>query len=151
MKKLTGVAMAMMVAGFAGCGATANTNTTAAAPAAGGATTDLVHCYDANICKGHNDCKTAANACAGHAECKGEGFVAMPSKSCGDIGGSVKDSWVGTTAQADLVHCNDVNICKGHNDCKTANNACAGHAECKGQGFVAMPAKSCADVGGQAG
>jgi hypothetical protein len=44
MNKLTGAAMAMMVAGFAGCGATANTNLTDVAAASGGATTDLVHC-----------------------------------------------------------------------------------------------------------
>jgi hypothetical protein len=85
MKKLTGVAVVMMVAGFAGCGATASTSSTdvAAAPALGSASTGLVHCYDANICGGHNDCKTAANACAG------QGFVAMPAKSCADVGGKV--------------------------------------------------------------
>ena len=151
MNKLTGAAMAMMVAGFAGCGATANTNSTnvAAISASSTATTDLMHCYDANICGGHNDCKTAANACAGQASCKGEGFVAMPAKACGDIGVSAKDSWVGTIAKADLVHCDNVNICGGHNDCKTAANSCAGLASCKGEGFVAMPAKSCADVGGE--
>jgi len=47
----------------------------------------LIHCYGANICKGHNDCKTADNACAGQASCKGTGFVAIPSKACADIGG----------------------------------------------------------------
>jgi hypothetical protein len=73
-------------------GATANTTNVAATLASGGATTDLVHCYDANICSGHNDCKTVANACASQASCKSEGFVAMPAKACGDIGGSVKDS-----------------------------------------------------------
>ncbi len=48
---------------------------------------DLEHCYGVNKCAGHNDCKTAENACAGHASCKGHGFVAMPAKACGDIGG----------------------------------------------------------------
>ena len=45
-----------------------------------------------------------------------------------------------TTAFAvtDLIHCFEVNKCKGHNDCGTDNNSCAGHAECKGQGFVAL-------------
>ena len=152
MNKLTGVTMAMMVAGLAGCNATSNSSSSeAVANATSGATTDLVHCSDVNICGGHNDCKTANNACAGHASCKGTGFVAMPSKACADVGGNVKDAWAGTISQSDLVHCNDVNICGGHNDCKTANNACGGHASCKGTGFVAMPAKSCKDIGGSVG
>ncbi len=152
MNKLTGITMAMMVAGLAGCNATSEANSSeVAAAATSSATTDLVHCSDVNICGGHNDCKTAANACAGQASCKGTGFVAMPSKACADVGGSVKDEWVGSIARADLVHCNDVNICGGHNDCKTANNACGGHASCKGTGFVAMPAKSCKDIGGSVG
>ena len=45
----------------------------------------------------------------------------------------------------DLVHCYGVNACNGHNDCKTASNAC------KGQGFIAAPAKACADIGGKVG
>ena len=50
----------------------------------------------------------------------------------------------------DLAHCYGVNVCKGHNDCKSANHACAGQGSCKGQGgFVAMPTKACADVGGK--
>lgn len=52
-------------------------------------------------------------------------------------------------ASADLVHCYGVNTCKGHNDCKTAENACAGEAECKGHGFVAMSEKACGDVAGE--
>ena len=104
-----------------------------------------------NTCKGHNDCGTASNDCGGQASCKGTGFVAMPVKACGDIGGTVKDEWRGEVTTADLVHCNGVNICKGHNDCGTANNDCAGHASCKGTGFVATTAKSCADVGGTVG
>ncbi|MFT7583332.1 MAG: hypothetical protein ACI9MR_005019, partial [Myxococcota bacterium] len=114
-------------------------------------TADLVHCYNVNICKGHNDCKTAANGCAGHASCKGSGFIALPSKSCADVGGAIKDEWVGKISTADLTHCYNVNVCKGHNDCKSATNSCAGHASCKGQGFVAAPAKSCADLGGEVG
>ena len=51
----------------------------------------------------------------------------------------------------DLVHCYGVNACNGHNDCKTASNACKGQAGCKGQGFVAAPAKACADIGGKVG
>ena len=41
--------------------------------------------------------------------------------------------------------------CKGHNDCKTAANACKGHGECKGQGFVALPASTCSNIGGSVG
>lgn len=149
-KKLSGVMLALAAAGLSGCGATQSTSETAAT-SSGGATVDMVHCYDANVCKGHNDCKTAKNACAGHGSCSGRGFVAMPSKSCKDIGGKVSDEWQGQIAAADLVHCYDKNICKGHNDCKTAENACAGHASCKGTGFVAMTAKACGDIGGKVG
>ena len=145
---LSGAAMAVAMASLAGCNATAET--TSASPVVAGKT-DLVHCYGVNVCKGHNDCKTATNACGGHASCKGTGFVAMPSKSCKDVGGDIKDDWVGQIAQSELVHCYGVNVCKGHNDCKTAENACAGHATCKGTGFVAAPAKSCADIGGKVG
>jgi hypothetical protein len=139
----SGAAMAVAVAGLASVAVPAS--------AAASGSSDLVHCYGANVCKGHNDCKTADNACGGHASCKGTGFVAMPSKSCGDIGGKIKDEWKGSVASADLVHCYGVNVCKGHNDCKTADNACGGHASCKGTGFVATPAKACADVGGKVG
>ena len=139
---LTGTALALAAAGLVGL---------APAATAGNTTTDLVHCYGVNTCNGHNDCKTAENACAGQASCKGHGFVAMPSKSCGDIGGTTQDSWAGKVAVAELTHCYNVNICKGHNDCKTADNACAGHATCKGTGFVAMSGKACGDVGGEVG
>ena len=141
----SGAAMAVAVAGLAAGAVSVQ------AGAAAGGSSDLVHCYGANVCKGHNDCKTADNACGGHASCKGTGFVAMPSKSCGDVGGKVKDDWTGSIASAELVHCYGVNVCKGHNDCKTADNACGGHASCKGTGFVATPAKACADIGGEVG
>ena len=141
--KRTGIALAVAAAGALTAGATFAGSSSA--------TTDLAHCYNANVCKGHNDCKTAENACAGHGSCKGHGFVAMPTKACEDVGGTVKDAWRGTVSKADLVHCYGVNVCKGHNDCKTAENACAGHASCKGHGFVATTAKSCADIGGKVG
>lgn len=144
---LSGAALAVAVAGLAGC-ASNGTSSTAATPAG---TTDLVHCYGVNVCKGHNDCGTASNSCSGQASCKGTGFVGMPSKACADVGGEQKDDWKGSVSKADLVHCYGVNICKGHNDCKTANNACGGHASCKGTGFVTTTAKSCADIGGKEG
>ena len=141
--KRTGIALAVAAAGAM------STYAVNAAPAAG--QTDLAHCYNVNACKGHNDCKTAENACKGHAVCKGHGFVAMPSKACVDVGGKVQDTWRGTVEKADLIHCYGVNVCKGHNDCKTAENACKGHAVCKGHGFVATTAKSCSDIGGKVG
>ena len=149
-KAITGASLALAAASMVGCAALSGDNNDSA-NSASAKTTDLVHCYDVNVCGGHNDCKTAGNACAGQASCKGQGFVAMPSKACGDVGGKVKDSWVGSVKVADLTHCYGVNVCKGHNDCKTAKNACAGHASCKGSGFVAAPAKACADIGGKVG
>ena len=149
-QKLSGVAMAMAAATLlAGCNGN-STNSNSSMPSAT-AKADLAHCYGVNVCGGHNDCKGADNACAGKASCKGQGFVAVPAKACGDIGGTVKDSWRGSIAKADLAHCYGVNKCGGHNDCKGADNACAGKASCKGQGFVAMPAKACTDVGGKVG
>ena len=145
------VTLAMAVAGLVGCAATTSDSSGGALAAAGGGKTDLAHCYGVNTCKGHNDCGGADNSCAGQGSCKGTGFVAMPTKACADVGGEVKDEWRGTVDTADLVHCNDVNVCKGHNDCGTAENSCAGQASCKGTGFVAMPAKACADIGGEVG
>lgn len=146
-RKAVGAAIAMAVAGLVGCATDG-----ASAPeavAASGAKVDMMHCYGANVCKGHNDCKTAANACAGQGSCKGEGFVSTPVGACDDIGGTKQDDVIWEASTADLVHCSEVNVCKGHNDCKTATNACAGHGSCKGQGFVAIPAKSCTDIGGK--
>ena len=148
--KRTGIALAIAAAGALSACANADGSSVASTAAASGQT-DLAHCYDVNVCKGHNDCKTAENACAGHASCKGTGFIAMPTKACKDVGGTVKDAWRGTINKADLVHCYGVNVCKGHNDCKTAENACAGHASCKGHGFVSTTAKSCSDMGGKVG
>lgn len=174
---LRGATIALAVAGLAGCGGaeapptvadgnaaieaakTAGQELTEAAAGAvevasnaAAGSVDLAHCYDANICQGHNDCKTANNACAGQGACKGQGgFVAMPVKACGDVGGKVQDEWRGQAASADLVHCYGVNTCQGHNDCKTAGNACAGQGACSGQGFVATGEKACADIGGKVG
>ena len=64
---------------------------------------------------------------------------------------STKEASTGATASTSNVHCYGVNKCAGHNDCKTASNACKGHASCKGQGFVALSAKACDDVGGTVG
>jgi len=147
--KLTGAALAIAAAGLVGCDSMTGSGSDKTASTAAVAQADLVHCYGVNICGGHNDCKTADNACGGQASCKGTGFVGMPAKACADVGGEQKDSWTGTIAKADLIHCSGVNICGGHNDCKTADNACAGQASCKGTGFVATPAKACGDIGGK--
>ena len=148
--KVTGVALALAAAGIiAGCQTATESAPTASASTNN--TADLVHCYGVNVCKGHNDCGTAENSCGGKASCKGSGFVAMPSKACGDVGGTVKDEWVGEVAKADLIHCYGVNTCKGHNDCGTAENSCAGQAACKGHGFVGTTEKSCGDIGGKVG
>ena len=148
--KVTGVALALAAAGIiAGCQTATESAPTASASTNN--TADLVHCYGVNVCKGHNDCGTADNSCGGKASCKGSGFVAMPSKACGDVGDTVKDEWVGEVAKADLIHCYGVNTCKGHNDCGTAENSCAGQAACKGHGFVGTTEKSCGDIGGKVG
>ena len=116
---LTGATLALAMAGL--------TSAVQAAPAGSSASsTDLVHCYGVNVCKGHNDCKTEKNACGGHASCKGTGFVAMPSKSCKVVGGALKDTWKGSIAKTELVSCQGI----------------------KGVDVVKTPAKACADIGG---
>jgi len=81
--------------------------------------------------------------------------IALAIAAAGVLAGCQYNSAKTTTASAgsstDLVHCSGVNKCGGHNDCKTASNACKGHASCKGQGFIAMPAKACDDIGGKKG
>ena len=143
-RKLSSVTVAMAAAGLLSACAETQVAKTAATN-----TAELAHCYDINVCKGHNDCKTAENACAGQASCKGHGFVAMSSKACADVGGKIQDDFKGTSNAADMTHCYGVNKCGGHNDCKTANNACAGKASCTGKGFVSMSAKACKSIGGK--
>jgi hypothetical protein len=147
-RKVSGIALALAAAGLvAGCQATTTSNTKPVSTAK----VDLVECHGVNVCGGHNDCKTASNACSGMASCKGTGWLAMPAKACKDVGGKVVDKAHGSITKADLIQCHGVNVCAGHNDCKTADNACKGHAKCKGTGFVASPAKACKDIGGKVG
>jgi hypothetical protein len=148
-RKAAGVTLAMAVAGLVGLSTHAGADDSASATAQADGKVDMMHCFGINVCKGHNACKTADNACAGHGSCKGHGFVEAPVKACADMGGVKNDDAAWQADTADFVHCGDVNVCKGHNDCKTASNACAGHGSCKGQGFVAIPAKSCTDIGGK--
>lgn len=80
--------------------------------------------------------------------------IALAMAAAGLMAGCAGNQPASSSASAgtvDLVQCTGVNACKGHNDCKSAKNACAGKASCKGSGFVAMPSKACADVGGTAG
>jgi uncharacterized membrane protein len=78
-KKTAGLALALAAAGMM----------SATAVNAVPSSSVNVHCYGVNVCKGHNDCKTAENACKGQAACKGHGFVTMSEKACDDIGGTV--------------------------------------------------------------
>ena len=81
MKSVNGIALAMAAAGlFALAPLVASANSLEA----------KVHCVGVNACKGKSDCKTASNACKGHNECKGHGFVAVPKKTCEQIGGKVE-------------------------------------------------------------
>ncbi len=148
LSKFSGVSLALMAASLASCAdmTKASANKTAAASDS----VELVHCGGVNTCAGVNDCKTATNECKGNASCHGQSFTLAPAASCDNMGGKVLD--VGKTATAaasSMVHCMGANMCKGHNDCKTADNACKGHGSCKGKGFVALPAASCKAVGGK--
>lgn len=110
---------------------------------------EMGHCMGVNACKGHNGCKTAANACKGAGGCKGSGFVETTAAACTALGGKMDaNAKMSSVDAAEGVKCYGVNACKGHNDCATANNACKGAGACKGQGYIVMPAATCADVGG---
>lgn len=147
--KFQGAAIAAAVAALMGSAPVSADNSST--KTASGNAVEMGHCYGVNKCNGHNDCKTADNACKGQASCKGHGFVAMSTATCDDVGGTIKDDWRGAVNTAELTHCYGVNVCKGHNDCKTAENACKGHAVCKGHGFVALSAATCDDIGGKVG
>ncbi len=143
---MSGAALALVAAGLA------SSMASQPAQAAAEKKVTLQHCAGVNSCKGHNDCGTATNACKGQGSCKGQGFVAATAAACADIGGNIIDAKKTVkVAASSQIHCMGANVCKGHNDCKTAKNACKGHGECKGQGFVALPASSCANIGGKAG
>lgn len=143
---MSGTALALIAAGLV--------STMATSPAQAGTAkkVTLQHCAGVNSCKGHNDCGTATNACKGQGSCKGQGFVVATSAACANIGGNIVDAKKSVkVAASSQIHCMGANVCKGHNDCKTAANACKGHGACKGQGFVALPASSCSNIGGTAG
>lgn len=83
--KAPGIALAMTAATvfLTGCASTGDSNSVESEQVA------LVKCGGVNVCKGHNDCKSANNQCAGSASCKGKGFVLLPEKACGDVGGEI--------------------------------------------------------------
>ena len=146
--KFSGATLALMAAGMANSAEMAATHGKKATSDA----VELVHCAGLNTCAGVNDCKSATNECKGQAGCHGESFMLAPAASCDNMGGKIVDAGKTATAAAStLVHCMGANMCKGHNDCKTADNACKGQGSCKGKGFVAIPASSCKAVGGTAG
>ena len=76
--------------------------------------------------------------------------IALAVAAAGLIG-CANTAGTSSSASAELVHCYGVTACKGHNDCKTAENACKGQAACKGHGFAAMTAEQCAAEGGTEG
>lgn len=145
---LSGTILALTMATLSGCHMKERGTELTSKPQSN-STTDLVHCYGVNKCKGHNDCGGANNSCHGMANCKGQGFITLPTKACADVGGKVQDEWVGKISTSDLIQCYGVNVCGGHNSCQTANNACSGKGSCKGQGFIAATAKSCDEIGGE--
>lgn len=51
-------------------------------------------------------------------------------------------------ADSAKVHCTGANACKGHSDCKSANNECKGQNACKGKGFVKLSEQECIKKGG---
>lgn len=53
--------------------------------------TDTVHCYGVNSCKGSADCKTTDHDCKGMNTCKGHGFKAMAAGQCLTRGGTIGD------------------------------------------------------------
>lgn len=55
------------------------------------ASSEVVHCYGVNTCKGTSDCATAKTSCKGQNECKGQGFIATTAKKCGEMGGSLTE------------------------------------------------------------
>lgn len=81
--------------------------------------------------------------------------VALAMAAAGLVGGCATSETstpaASSTDTVALVQCSGVNKCGGHNDCATADNKCGGHASCKGSGWVAMPEKACADIGGEVG
>jgi uncharacterized membrane protein len=56
---------------------------------------------------------------------------------------------VAAAADADQVHCQGVNSCKGKSACHGAGNACSGQNSCKGKGWIMTTEKECKAKGGK--
>ena len=82
-KRLSGTALAVAAASFAGYASLA----TVASPSMA---EENVHCYGVNSCKGQNDCGGENNSCKGMGSCKGTGFLSMTASECAEKGGTVK-------------------------------------------------------------
>ena len=46
-------------------------------------------------------------------------------------------------AEAEKIHCEGLNGCKGQSDCATDTNSCKGQNGCKGKGFISMTQEEC--------
>lgn len=55
------------------------------------ASSDMVHCYGVNSCKGTADCATTAHECRGQNDCSGQGFKALAAGECLTMGGTIGD------------------------------------------------------------
>jgi uncharacterized membrane protein len=53
--------------------------------------TDMVHCYGVNTCRGTADCRTTQHECRGQNGCSGQGFKAMEAGACLARGGTIGD------------------------------------------------------------
>ena len=73
--------------------------------------------------------------------------AALAIAAAGLFGTTALTSTLASAADAQ-VQCWGVNSCKGHNDCKTANNDCKGMGSCAGQGFLFMNKSDCMEKGG---
>jgi uncharacterized membrane protein len=54
-----------------------------------------------------------------------------------------------SAADADKIHCQGVNSCKGKSACATATSGCSGQNSCKGKGWIEMTEKECKAKGGK--
>jgi len=59
------------------------------------------------------------------------------------VSGPATQSAASSHEDAETVHCEGVNSCKGQSGCKTDHSACNGQNECAGKGWVEMSAEEC--------
>ena len=46
-------------------------------------------------------------------------------------------------AEAEKIHCEGMNGCKGQSECATDHSSCNGHNECSGKGWIEMTPEEC--------